>query len=375
MENQTFWLHFWRTFRFFLVIVIISAIIFVSLNAFQYTYPFLIAIVIAFLMNPLVNFFENNIKLPRPFSVFITILLIMAAIIGIIFLLVVELINGFTYLADQIPEHFKTLITYVETFIASQIIPFYHHLTAIISSLDPSQQEEILSQIRSVGTNIANGGAEILKSILEGVPEQLKKLPNFATVVVFSLLGTFFISKDWYKLGMKMKDITPSKVLDSGGSVFKGLQKALFGFVKAQFTLISITAIIVLIGLLILRVDYAVTIAIITGAVDLLPYLGTGLIFIPWIIYMFFTGNYFLTIGLSLLYIVVIIQRQMMEPKVLSTNIGLDPLATLVALFVGYQLFGFLGLIVGPVTLVILNTLHQSGVFKEIWAFILGSSS
>ena len=101
------------------------------------------------------------------------------------------------------------------------------------------------------------------------------------------------------------------------------------------------TTVIVLIGLLILRVPYAITIAIITGVVDLLPYLGTGAVFVPWVIYVFFTGDTAFAIGLLILYIVVIVQRQIMEPKVLSSNIGLDPLATLVALFVGFKLFGF----------------------------------
>lgn len=223
-----------------------------------------------------------------------------------------------------------------------------------------------------MGSSIADTGRQILTDILTWIPAQLRALPNLATVLIFSLLGTFFISKDWYKLGDRVRKLLPERVLTSGGNVYRGLQKALIGFLKAQLTLISITAVIVLIGLLILRVDYAITIALITGIVDLMPYLGTGLIFVPWILYLFFTKNYFLTIAISVLYIIVIVQRQLMEPKVLSTNIGLDPLATLVALFVGFQLFGFLGLIIGPVTLVVINTLHQTGVLKEIWDFIRG---
>ena len=101
----------------------------------------------------------------------------------------------------------------------------------------------------------------------------------------------------------------------------------MFGFVKAQATLISITTIIILIGLLILRVDYAITIALIAGRSDIIPYLGTGSIFVPWIIFEVIQGETGLAIGLGILYIVVLVQRQVMEPKILSSNIGLDPLA------------------------------------------------
>ncbi|KGP71711.1 sporulation integral membrane protein YtvI [Pontibacillus yanchengensis] len=366
-----FWLNFWRIARFLYVACIIVFGLFIIIQFTQYTYPFLIAIAIAFIMNPLVNFLETKGKMPRALAVFLSILVILAIIIGVITLLIVELVNGTLYLSERIPEDFATLVSYFEDLIASQIIPIYERLTSMLNTLDPSHQKEIMKQIENVGGNIAASGANLLESILKWLPEKLSQIPDFATVLVFSLLGTFFISKDWYRWGNKIKTLTPDKVMSSSGNVFRGLQNALFGFMKAQFTLISITAIIVLIGLLILQVDYAITIAIITGAVDLLPYLGTGLIFVPWIIFMFFTGNYFHTIGLSILYIVVIIQRQMMEPKVLSTNIGLDPLATLISLFVGYQLFGFLGLIIGPVFLVIVKTLFQTGVLQEIWSFVM----
>ncbi len=373
MDMHHFWINFWRVSRFLLVaFTIIIGCITVYYTA-QYTYPFLIAIGVAFLMNPLVNVLENKARMPRSLSVFISILLILAAIIGIIVLLVVELIDGFDSLANIIPGHFKDLVSYVQGVITAQVIPFYQRLTTIMNTLDPTQQEKVLDQIQSIGTTVAESGASWLKILLSSIPSQLSKLPNLATVLIFSLLGTFFISKDWYKLKSKLLQVAPEKLTESSGTVLKGLQKALFGFMKAQFTLISITALIVLAGLLILRVDYAVTVAMITGAVDLLPYLGTGIIFIPWIIYMFFTGNYFMTIGLSILYIVVIVQRQMMEPKILSTNIGLDPLATLIVLFVGFKMFSFLGLIIGPVTLVILNTLHRAGVFHDTWSYIMGN--
>ncbi len=121
-----------------------------------------------------------------------------------------------------------------------------------------------------------------------------------------------------------------------------------------------------------LRVEYAITIALIIGIVDILPYLGTGLVFVPWIVYTAISGDTHFAIGLGVLYIVVLVQRQVMEPKLLSSNIGLDPLATLIALFVGFKLIGFLGLIVGPVLLVIGRTLHHAGVFQDIWHFIVG---
>ena len=95
---------------------------------------------------------------------------------------------------------------------------------------------------------------------------------------------------------------------------------------RAQLILVSLTALVVIIGLLVLRVDYAITIGLLTGLADLMPYLGTGAVMVPWILYVFFAqGNIVLGIGLSVLYGVIVIARQIMEPKVLASSVGLRP--------------------------------------------------
>lgn len=127
-----------------------------------------------------------------------------------------------------------------------------------------------------------------------------------------------------------------------------------------------------LIGLTILKVPYAFTIAFIIGLVDLLPYLGVGAVLVPWIIYLFLTGNLQWAIGLSITYGIIITVRQFLEPKLVASSIGIDPLLTLISLFVGLKLFGMIGLILGPVTVVILMALHRARVFQDVWKYILG---
>ncbi|MDQ0161088.1 sporulation integral membrane protein YtvI [Bacillus alveayuensis] len=359
--------------RFFLVLAIIVGggylIYFIS----SVTYPFIIALILAFFMNPLVDFIENKIKIPRGLAVFFVMIILFASLSGLLSLLIAEIVSGSTYLAKVVPVHFTHLITYVETFIANQIIPLVNTITNMFHSLEANQQETILSNIQNVGEQIATSVGNFIKDFLEKIPTILGWLPNAASVIVFSLLATFFISKDWYKLKSIFSKLLPQKVKKSGYTVFKELQRALFGFMKAQLTLISITTVIVLIGLTILRVEYAITVALLIGLVDLLPYLGTGLVFVPWIIYLAFSGDLPLAISIGILYIVVLLQRQFMEPKVLSSSIGLDPLATLISLFVGFKLIGFLGLIIGPIVLVVIKTLHKAGVIHDIWNFIIAA--
>ncbi len=306
----------------------------------------------------------------RWLSVSVVLVGLITVVIGLITVLVSEIIMGTNYLSQSVPVHFQTLVYEVQKLVTEKIIPIYEQISNVFYSLDNDHQVTIMAYIETISSHITSSASSTIQSILTGISDLLLALPNLATVIIFSLLATFFISKDWYKLVFHFRKWLPDAVTNRTKEVMKSLKKAFVGFILAQLTLISITCCIVLIGLLVLRVDYPITIAFIIAVVDLLPYLGTGLIFIPWILYTFFSGQLSLTIGLAILYGIVVVQRQIMEPKILSSSIGVDPLATLVSLFVGYKLFGFLGLIFGPVILVFLQTLHNAHVFLDLRNYI-----
>ncbi|TCP32092.1 sporulation integral membrane protein YtvI [Scopulibacillus darangshiensis] len=362
-------------FRFIFVVFILFLIGVVLYYVGNLAYPFIIAFIISFLLNPIVTLIEKKISLPRWLATLVVIIIVFGLIAGLATLFVFELINGLTYLTNVVPDHVQQLIKYFQDFFFTHIIPLWERITHLFNSLSKNQQLTIQDNIQNVGQTAGNTLAEAGKSIISWLSNVVVSLPNLLTVLIFILLATFFICKDWHKLGLLVKKKTPPRIGDNIKTIYEDLKKALLGFIRAQLTLISITAVIVLIGLFILRVDHPVTIAVVTGIVDLMPYLGTGVVFVPWIIYSFFTGSYAFTIGLSVLYAIVIIQRQLMEPKILSSSIGLDPLATLISLFVGFKLFGFLGLIIGPVTLVIIKTLAKANVFTDIWNYILGKNT
>lgn len=361
--------------RFIRLIIVIG----ITLTSFyllfwitKVTYPFLIALFIAYLINPIVNFLQIKIRLPRSLAVIITLLSILSLFAGVITLLITEIVSGSDYLSHNVPKQLHTLIQSGEDFLVYTFIPFIEKITLLFNTLENDQQQTILDNVQNIGTTIATTIGNFIQDFFQKIPAFIGWFPNAATVLIFSTLATFFISYDWARLQSYIKLLTPEKIIKSSGSVFKELKKALFGFIKAQLTLTSFTALLSLIGLLILKIDYAITIAILIGIIDILPYLGSGAIFVPWIIYQAVVGDMSLAIGLGILYLIIIIQRQLLEPKILSSNIGLDPLATLISIFVGFKLFGFFGLIIGPIILITLHTLHKVSVFKDIWRFIVG---
>ena len=354
-----------------IVIVITVALAYIA----KITYPFLIAFGLAYLINPLVNLLQRKAKLPRSLAVIVTLFSIFSAFAGLITLLITEIVAGANYLSTHLPIQLNTLIQIGENFFAFTIMPFIERISILFSSLDNEQQTTILENVQNIGTALTTSLGSFIQDFFQKIPSFIGWFPNAATVIMFSILATFFISNDWNRIRLFFSKIIPPKVKASIGNVLLDLKKAFFGFLKAQFTLVMFTTLLVLIGLLVLRVEYAITIALMTGLLDLLPYLGSGAVFVPWIIYEVASGDLSQAIALSILYIIVIVQRQLMEPKVLSSSIGIDPLATLISLFVGYKLIGFLGLIIGPIILVILTALHNSNVFRDIWIFIKGKET
>lgn len=275
----------------------------------------------------------------------------------------------------MIPEHYRNFTIYVENMYQTKIVPLYDNLLSMFRDLGERQKTTLLDSMQVIGEKLTTGVSSLVQSLGNGLYTIITKLPNFATVLIISLLATFFISKDWDKVNVAMRERVPLKLRQRINSVYEGLQQALFGFLKAQFKLTMITGVIVLIGLLILRVEHALTISLIVWIVDFLPYIGAIIIFLPWIIYCFATGDFFLGIGLSIIYGLIVLQRQLLEPKILSSSIGISPLATLITMYVGFKLIGVIGIGVGPIIFIVLKIFYQTGIFHDIWNFIMNGKT
>lgn len=371
MENSELLNRLFLIFRILLVVGIAYGLFQLVIFITPLIYPFLIGSIIAYLINSPVDLLQHRAKWPRWVAVFSVLSLVILLFLGFITFLVTQLVLETGNLMDMLPFYINSLTIYLRDFLSRGLISgLYDSFMNLYTSLDANYKNQIQANVNDVMSKLAQAGTVMTKAILTGIRDFLSSIPNAATVIVISILSAFFISKDYHKIKKGFKSLLPDSYVKKVSHIFVDLQKALFGFIKAQLTLISITAVIVIIGLLVMGVPYAVSIGLLIGFVDLLPYLGTGSVFVPWIVYSLFTGDYGMVIGLSILYGVVIVQRQIMEPKIVATNVGLDPLMTLIALFVGMKLFGFLGLILGPVSLVVLSALWRAKIIHDLWLYI-----
>lgn len=357
------------------VLLILIALYFLLTFSLPLLYPFLIAWIIAMLVEPIILWLEQKWKLPRWAGVTIVLLLLLGILFTLLVFLIAEVVIELANLADMLPSFLNTVTQWFIDIFTKDNTDLKRMIDAIQNYLNKNPQHKlgIQESIRQNLGIITNKGTEIITNFLAGIGDFLGNLPFLLTVLVFTTLATFFIAMDWPKIQRKIGKIIPNPIQDKVFMVFSDLRKALFGFVRAQLTLISISATIMLLGLIILDVPYAFTIAILIGLVDLLPYLGIGAVVIPWIAYSLLVGHIQFGIGLTIIYVIILVVRQFLEPKLVASNVGLDPLLTLIALFIGLNLYGVPGLILGPVVLVIIQALYRAKVFHDVWRYIVGT--
>lgn len=333
--------------------------------------PFLIAWLIAYILNPLVGLLHKSARLPRWLAVSVSLLIFIAAAVSLITLIVANIVLEIADLSVFLQERINGWVAWTADFLSSPRIQHLIQRLLAFYNENPQYQQTINSNMISTAQTLADFGSSLVRAVLDGTVKLLAGLPNLATVIFVALLAAFFIAKDWNKLREFIAGFTPGAVKRPVRLIWKDLQKALFGYLRAQLILISITAVVVIIGLLILGVPYAITVGLLIGFVDLLPYLGTGAAMVPWTIYVLLQGDYYLGIGLAILYGIILTARQLLEPKVLASSIGLDPLPTLIAMYVGLKLLGVLGLIAGPVALIVFSAIYRAGVFRDVWRYIV----
>lgn len=192
-------------------------------------------------------------------------------------------------------------------------------------------------------------------------------IPSFFIKFLFTIVSSFFFTIDYYKIN----DFILRQFSEKNQKFVLNIKKngidTILKFLKAYSILISITFLELAIGLSILQVQHSILFAALIAIIDILPVLGTGSILLPWAAVSFVKGNIGLSIGLLVIYFVILIIRQILEPKIVGHHIGLHPLVTLICMFAGAQLLGFIGLFLFPILATMLKNMndeHSIHIFK-----------
>ena len=336
-------------------ILIVAAILYITFKyAVGWFLPFVVGFGIAFILKPVINLITKKTKIKRKIVAGLTVLVFYATVGALLTLLLFKL--GLVM---------KDLFTKLPSLYVNTIEPLIYELSAkvedILVNLDPA----LLDAIKQTITSIADSLGSIISSVSSGavsfITSTVSIVPSFFIILIFSIISSFFFAMDYEKITSFIVRQFPPKGRDILLDIKEYIVGTLFKIIKAYSIIISITFIELSIGLSILKVENSIAIAFLIACVDVLPVLGTGGIVIPWIFIELFKGNIFLAVGLTIIYVVITVIRNIIEPKIVGGQIGLHPLIILMCMFIGVKIFGFLGLFLLPIIVIILKNLNDSG--------------
>lgn len=327
-----------KTVIFFVVYTLLFILFFATL---KYTIPFVLGFFISRLVMPFNKYLRRKLpfskKISSVLSALISTLLIITVLVSVLSFSLYKIVNEIRMFIESLPD-IDTFIGYIET-ITGDLDKYYDLFD--LSKFDLNLAKEFSTQLSSIASSAINVTRYIMNKL---VPIAIG-LPMIIAVGFITFLSTYYFSKDMPNIERKLLSIFTSEGRIQAKRILRETKTMLFSYVKSYVYIMGLTFIETLIGLNILGVNYSILLSIFTAIVDLLPVLGVGSVYMPMAVYFYFKGETFVSIGLVIMFIIVTIIRQIAEPKVVSTSVGIHPLLIIASLFIGLKSFGILGII------------------------------
>ena len=310
--------------------------------------PFIIAYVLAVLLHPLVDLVCKKTKIPRVITVIFTVFVTVGVVGVLLYLAVHRVYNEITSLyqtVSNILTEMKNNPDYAQEIIATinDYVPFVD-LTEQLTEIWENIDAYVTSFATTLVTDLNGIIIPAINAIMNTVPPVL--VGSIITVVAF-----YYFLAQYHRINNAVVSVFPKVVGEHLVAIKRQLVNAVFMFIKAYGVIMMITFMEVFVGLTVLGVKYAFLMAVLTAVVDIMPILGTGGIMIPWAVTSLVLGYTKLGIELFIIYGIVTVIRNYVEPKIVGAQLELHPIITLVSMFIGLRLFGFWGLFGTPVAI------------------------
>ena len=332
--------------------------IYVGIKAIFYFMPFVIGWILSVIAGPLVTFLEKKLKIMKRLGSAITIILVLALCIGLIYLIISQIWEEISVLIRNFPS-------------------MYHDLERGMSQIGAQGNtlfERFPEQIQNSWATLMNNLDDTASSLIGRIGEPTievagnvaKRIPSVLIGTIVAFVSAYFFIADKENLGEWVKKVVPKSITSRLLLVGENLKYAMGGYFKAQFKIMGVVFAILLVGFTMMQIRFSILLAIAIAFLDFLPFFGTGTALIPWAIYKFLVGDYKMVAALVILYGVTQLVRQLIQPKLVGDSMGLNPLYTLFLLYLGYRVGSVLGMIFAvPIGLILLN-LYQAGAFDYI---------
>lgn len=352
----------------FLPLIHILSVLLVVLLAFKlamFLIPFVIALLVVSLTKKIVYFLHNKYNMKLSWANFIVISIFYLFISLIILLIIIITLSELYSLSNLILSNSslirKTVMEYINNYDGFQkIMPEFVQITM------KNAINYLLNRLTSVGILVINY-----------ILSLTKQLPILMVYVIITITATYLMAADMEAVKNFFDKQFPKSWLEKFNLIRVDVFEILFKYIKTQLLLIFICFLEVLIGLnfiniFISPISYILVLSTLIAIVDALPVLGTATVLIPWSIYLMVQGNIKLGIAILLLYIIITILRNIFEPRIISSSLNIDPLVSLISLFVGFKLFGVVGFLFGPILFTVMTIVFDEEIKKGFFKILSG---
>ena len=325
--------------------------------AYRYIVPILMPFIIGFVVATILQFPLNRIKVRSPSQR----KMISSALCIAFYSIVVSLLILLGYV---VVSEVSKFISYLPTLFTQDLYPFFVYcadrLMEILAPFDPSLAEWIISLGQNVAASLGQFATNISAGAVKLVASGAVSIPSVLVTIIITVVSTFFISADYRMVLDFLKSLIPEGKRHYIIHILRYAETAVLVYIKSYSILFCLTFVELWLGLSILNIPYALAIALGIAIFDLMPILGTGGILLPWAVILLVMGNFPLAIGVALLYVAITAIRNTLEPKIVGDQIGMHPLATMVAIILGLKLMGIVGMMLFPITLVAVTNLKKT---------------
>lgn len=336
-------------------LVMLIVVIFVVPKIAVFFMPFIIGWIIALIANPPVKFLSEKLKIKRKAGTAIVIIVVIIGVILSVYGIGSMLIEQATGYINSLPEMWIEL--------EKDLSAMGKHVNVFMEKLPVEIQEKYTEIYQNVDVYIADFVTFMGTPTVNAVGNLAKNLPGIIiSVIMCSLSAYFFILEKDYMTAF-WKNNMPNTLQKKWGIILESIKATIGGYIKAQIKIELWIYLLLLIGLSILRVEYAMFIALGMAIIDIVPFLGTAIVLVPWAIVNILSGDFQMAIGLLIIWGVSQLVRQIIQPKIVGDTIGMKPIPTLFLLFIGFKVGGVVGMIVAlPIGIVIVS-LWKEGAF------------
>lgn len=326
-------------------IAVVAALVYAALKyLLPIMVPFLLSFLIVWLLRKPAHWLAKKLHVSQKYVLLLLLLIFYVMLFGLLSLLGMQI---FGLLKEAVPK--------VPGLYRNDLLPALKEMAAFVEQtlarFDPSLVSGLESGLMALSSSIEKGLLSLSGSVMAWASNIALGVPGFIIQLVIMITSSFFLANDYDRVMEFLYDRMPQRIKNRLREVWHKLAGSLWIYIRSYTLFLIITFTELFIGLHLLKIPYAGIIAVSIAIFDLMPILGTGGVLIPWTVIAAVAGEYGMALGVGALYIVITIVRQYLEPKLVGKQIGLHPLATLIALFVGSKMFGLVGLFAFPVAL------------------------